>query len=111
MIVTIYNLLILLQAVYLLGNVYAAVKFYKLPHRWGSFVAVSFLANAAQALLALFTLGFGPRLTEIVWWFVALTILGQIVKAGGIVVLNLFLFGWINGLGGFAKPEVKNDAE
>jgi len=102
MIVTLYNVILGLQFVYLLGNIFAAVKFYKLPHRWGRFVAISFAANAAQALLAVLTIGFGPTPSRVVWWVAILTILGQIVKAAGVVVLNLFLFGWINGLGNYA---------
>jgi|SRR5882672_194850 len=98
MIILVYNFIILLQAIYLLGNGYAAVKFYKLKHRWGRYVSISFFANAVQSLFGLLTLGFGPR-PQIVWWAIAALILGQLVRCTGIVWLNLFLFGWINGVG------------
>jgi hypothetical protein len=108
MIVIAYNFVIFLQAVYLLGNAYAAVKFYKLPHRWGRYVSVAFFANAVQALFGLLTLGFGPRPARYVWWAIAAMIVGQAVRAAGIATLTLFLFGWINGVGNYAKPEAEN---
>lgn len=104
MIVLLYNFVILLQAVYLLGNGYAAVKFYRLPDRMGKFLAASFLANGAQALFGLFTLGFGPR-PQIVWWTVAALILGQLIRVSGTAVLALFLLGLINGAGNYAAKE------
>lgn len=109
MIILVYNFVILLQAVYLLGNGYAAVKFYKLPHRWGRYVAVAFAANAIQALFGLLTLGFGPRPARYVWWAIGAMLFGQIIRAAGIALLNLFLFGWINGVGNYAR--VKDDRQ
>jgi hypothetical protein len=102
MIILLYNFVILLQAVYILGNAYAAVKFYKLPHRWGRYVSVAFFANAVQSLFGLLTLGFGPR-PQIVWWTVTALILGQLIRVTGVAVLTLFLFGWINGVGNYGE--------
>lgn len=111
MIRSIYNFLIFMHAVYFLGNAFAAAKFYKLQHRWSPYLAITFTGNALFALAAIITSGFGPRPAEIVPWAITIAILGRIAKVAGIIVLNLFLFGWINGVGGFAKSEAKDDPE
>jgi hypothetical protein len=103
MIIIAYNFVILLQAIYLLGNGFAAVKFYKIKHPWGPYVAVAFFCNAVQSLFGLLTLGYGPRPAYYVWWAVTALILGQLIRVTGVAVLTLFLFGWINGVGNYGE--------
>jgi hypothetical protein len=103
MIVLLFVFIILLQAICLLGNTYAAVKFYKLHHRWGFFIGVCFGAYAAGALVGLTRYGFGPRQAQISWWPIVNLLIEKMINAAGIAFLNLFLFGWINGVGEYAQ--------
>lgn len=110
MIIFLYNLLVFLHALYFVGNAYAAVKFYSLKHRWSPYLAITFAGNALFGLSAFITSGFGPRPTAVVWWVIIVTVLGRLVKVAGITVLTLFLYGWINGVGNFAKKEGGDNA-
>jgi len=98
MIIFIYNFLVFLHAIYFLGNTYAAYKFYMLSHPWGRYVAVTFAGNAIFGLTAMVTSGLGPRPAQFVLWAIIVTILGRVAKVVGIIMLTLFLFGWINGV-------------
>jgi hypothetical protein len=100
MIIALYNFLIFFQSVYVLGNIYAAVKFWKLKlkDRSGRYVAGAFGSYAITGLLVLVRFRFAPRTNPIVWWPIISSILGLLISLAGITALTLYLFGWINGV-------------
>lgn len=105
MILLIFILLIGTQFIYLGANLYAAARFYKLPHQMGRFVAIAFFANAIQVFFAFVAFAFGPRPDRVVVWTSVLSIIGQIIRVAGALLLNFFLLGWINGVGNYAKKD------
>jgi VIT1/CCC1 family predicted Fe2+/Mn2+ transporter len=105
MIVTIYNFLLFFQSLCVLGNVYAAVKFYRLPYRMGRYVAFAFGSYAVAGLLQLVRFGFAPRPAQIVWWPIISAVLQLLITTAGVGLLTIFLFGWINGVGNYAKKD------
>jgi len=106
-IVFLYNSLLVVVALDAIASILAAAYMYTMRQRFGYYLALAFTGVAVEASVAVATMGFSSRPTYVVGWIIAVRILARLIKMVTMVLLPLFLLGYING----DKPEVMNDSK
>jgi len=106
MIRLLYGTLILMVALDAIASTLAAWYMFRMRQRFGHYLALAFTGVAAEATIAIITTGFSPTPQRIIVWVVVIRILTRLFKTITMVMLPLFLLGYING----DKPEVMKDA-
>jgi hypothetical protein len=105
--ILLYNSLAVVVALDAVASIAAAKYMYMLRQRFGHYLAMTFTGVAAEASIAVLTMGFSGTPQKIIPWVVAVRILARLIKTVTMVMLSLFLLGYING----DHPEVMKDAK
>ena len=107
MIRLLFGLLLLMVSLDAIASTLAAWYLFKMRQRFGHYLALAFTGVAAEAVVAIITTGFGSAPQRLVIWVVVVRILTRLFKTITMVMLPLFLLGYING----DSPEVMKNAE
>jgi hypothetical protein len=94
-----YNLLIAVMILDAAGSFLASWYIHSLRHRFGRYISFAFLGVAVEAIVAAGTMGLtpSPQAQTIVVSIVIVRILARLFKTLSMVLLTLYLLGYING--------------
>ena len=102
-----YNSLAVVVALDAIASILAAAYMHSMRQRFGHYLALAFTGVAVEASIAVITMGFSPAPQKIVVWVVIIRILTRLFKTFTMILLPLFLLGYING----DHPEAMKDKE
>lgn len=97
MIRLLFGILVLMVSLDALASALAAWYMYRTRERFGHYLALAFTGVAAEATIAIVTTGLGASPQRIVFWVVVVRILTRLFKTVTMVMLSLFLLGYLNG--------------
>jgi hypothetical protein len=92
-----YNVLIGVMILDAAASFLASWYIHDLRHRFGRYIALAFLGVAAEAIVSAGTMGLTPGPQKVVVSIIVVRILARIFKTITMVLLTLFLLGYING--------------
>lgn len=92
-----YNLLVVTVALDAAASTLAACYIFRLRQRFGWYLALAFTGVAAEAWIAVLTLGFSSAPRRIVGWLIVARIAARMFKTGTMAALTLYLLGYLNG--------------
>jgi hypothetical protein len=92
-----YNLLIAAMILDAAASFLASWYIHSLRHRFGWYISFAFLGVAVQAVVQAMTMGLAPSPGRLVASIMAINILARLLKTVSMVLLTLFLLGYVNG--------------
>src|SRR5262245_20301012 len=75
----------------------AAWYLFRMDQRFSGYLAWVFVGMAAEAWLAIVTMGFSPRPVYSVGWILLVRIGARLFFTGTVVMWTLYLLGYLNG--------------